>query len=203
MRQAPQASLLADDWGTVIPFAGYSMDYPQLWERYGNEWVEFPHKTEDTYGMMMLYAVERHELPADLSPDGFAIITTGWGAPLPVEGEEPSDDWRPSESAERERVAVALFVARDGSQMSEIRFEKDTKTEPLRETYGSGELVKAADRCAYILWGVEFIARLVLILTDQENNLEDTNRDNLRVRVTELIEAHQMMSDTEEGETEQ
>lgn len=200
MRQAPQAALLANDWGTVIPFAGYKMKYPQLWERYGNEWVEFPHENNDVYGMMMNYAVERDRLPADLSPDGFVIVTTGWGAPLPKDGEQPPIGWRPSDSTEKERVAVGMFVARDGSQMSEIRFERATESEPMREPYGSGELAQAVDRCAYILWGVEFIARLVLILTDNENNLEDTDRANLRDRVSLLIEAHQMMSDTEEGE---
>lgn len=202
MRQAPKAASLADDWGTVIPFSGYEMELPQLWERYGNEWVEYPHKNNDVYAMMMMYAVQRDEMPADLAPDGFAIFTTGWGAPLPKGQDEPSDDWRPSESAERERVALGVFVARDGSQVSEIRFESAAKPDPMRENYASGELAKAVDRCAYILYGVEFIARLVLILTDQENNLEDTDRHNLRDRVSLLIEAHQMMSDTEEGEGE-
>ena len=183
------AETLTNDWGTVIPFAGYSMDNAQVWEKYGSEWVEFPHATDDVYLTLKVFASHRANVPEELAPDAIALMTTGYAAPIDecVDEATGENTTPPSECESRRRVAIAVFVARDASRCTEMRFQDDEHGEGIRESRGSGMLSDAVDLVALSAWGAEYLARLTILAVDESNGLDNSERAEIRDRVSTLL----------------
>ncbi len=187
------AEQLAHEWGTVIPFAGYDMENPQVWEKYGSEWVEFPTVSGDVYITLKHFAELRADVPTELTPDCIAMFTTGFAAPIDDcvdEDGEPS--MAPSKSKNRRRIALGVFVSRDTSRCSVMNFE-DNKDEPIYEASGTGALAEALDLCALSTWGAEYLARLSIIAVDESNGLNDEQRNELKHRVGFMLNSAELI----------
>lgn len=189
------AELRADDWGTVIPFGGFRLDKPQVWERYGSEWVEYPDTDNDVYLTMKQYGVSRVGVPNELAPDVIALMTTGYAAPIdecqdPDTGETTTP---PSECDNRRRVALAVFIARDASRCTVLRFA-DNQGETIKERQGIGALSEALDLAALSAWGSEYLARLTILAIDEDNDLTDYQRNETRQRVERLLASAELLA---------
>jgi hypothetical protein len=187
------AELLASEWGGVIPFAGYEMDTPQIWEKYGSEWVEFPLVSGDIYLSLKTFATHRADVPTELAPDALAIVTTGYAAPIDDCVDDDGEHIAaPSESKNRRRLAIAVFVARDASRVSVMRFA-DEPGETIAERTGSGTLSEAIDLAAVSAWGAEYLARLTILAVDDTNGLSNDERADVRDRVGHLLKSAELL----------
>lgn len=176
----------AADWGTVLPFAGYELPRPSIWELYEGEWVEFPDEHPDIYSLIERYrmsnAIKSERTPV---PDAFAVFTTGWAAP--VEECDPSKTGTPvapSKSENRRRVALCCVYSIDGSRANSIRFEDHPADDLTEDGSGaSGALSDALDECAAVLWGVRFVRGLALSYIDADTE----TRQRVAERVASLM----------------
>lgn len=113
----------------------------------------------DIYGVLVGYGLmgERPDL------DGFAVVTTGWAAPIPAEGVEAMG--RPSEHMERRRVCLLTVVGTEGIG-SRIQFfgaegERQESVDDL-EGVATGALADALLQTGLMVLGdkfAEFVAR--------------------------------------------
>jgi len=180
MTDKTKAELLAEDWGTVLPFAGFRMDTPQLWEQYGGEWVEYPHDLEDVYDLLQgfRFARELNDAVAETNPqpkpEALALITVGWGAPVQDCDPDNPEAVRPSQSENRKRIALGVFVSRDASACSVLRFELEPDAVTV-DKMGTGSLAEALDTAAFYVWGAEYVARLMV---NAERNKDEDGAEN-------------------------
>lgn len=193
MPNKTKAEILVEDWGTVLPFLGFEMDLPQLWEQYGGEWVEYPHKIQDIYDLLDGYSFARQvsdtvgrDNPPE-KPEALAVITVGWGAPVEDIHPEDPNAQRPSQSDNRRRIALAVFICQDGSACSVLRFEDDPKGLTV-DRMGTGSMADAIDKAAFYVWGAEFVARLMVNAErNKDENEEGGNPHPDLVRALPLL----------------
>lgn len=187
----------ATEWGRVLPFSGFELDRPQLWERYGGEWVEHPHDFDDIYILAARFrfrsATRSTALP---TPQAFGVVTTGWAAPLNSDG---TTDCAPSENPNRKRCALLCVYGADGTIATALRFSDNTEEVISGGAEGTGSLADALDACAVALWGTEFVGMFAARATDTAT--DPTTRAALVARLVELTELLND-TDTNEGETE-
>jgi hypothetical protein len=134
-------------------------------------------------------------VPYELSPDVIALMTTGYAAPLdecndPETGETVT---QPSECESRRRIAIAVFIARDASRCSVLRFA-DNEGEVIKERHGIGALSDALDLAATSAWGAEYLARLTILAVDEDNYLTDDQRAEVRERVGRLLNSAELLA---------
>jgi hypothetical protein len=178
------AELLAEDWGTVLPFVGFTMDNPQLWEQYEGEWVQHPHETDDVYQLLDHYRFTNqvNDLTGSSNPKpkphAIAIITTGWGAPITDCDPDNPNSVAPSQSPRKRRIALCVIVARDASSCSVLRFEDDPEG-ITTDRMGTGTLAKEIDSAAFFVWGAEFVARL-MVTAERTKSDNETSPELLR-----------------------
>jgi hypothetical protein len=171
------ATELVADWGTAFPYPdSHDMPRPQIWEIYGKEWVEYPHEENDVYFALLRHRDDRRTTPETKRPQGFALITTGWAAPLDENG-EPSG--APSEHPKRRHLALGAFLSRDGSTASLLRFDDDG--EEVESDDATGNLAGALDLNAATMWGAEWVTRLAIRATE-------TKSSGLISRLAELLQ---------------
>lgn len=180
---------VAQEWGDVLPFSGYELDLPQLWECYNGEWVEYPHIMRDVYDLLGSYFDIHRRTNNENTPSAFALMTTGYAAPI-TDGEELTT--APSAHPGRRRVAVCVVYDRDGSQSSALRFADDLGGDVVTEGgEESGTLAHALDACAVALWGAEWVTRYSLA------------GEVVGARLDRVESARRLLADMNEGENEQ
>lgn len=186
---------VAEAWGRVLPFPGYELDLPQLWECHNGEWVEYPHIMRDVYDLLRSY-FDLHRTTTQPTPSAFALMTSGYAAPI-IDGEPMG---QPSEHPNKLRVALCVVYDRDGSQSSCLRFQGEEK-EDVTTNGGeeSGTLAAALDAVAVVLWGAEWITRYALggdVAGGLAGELDGARLDR-------VASARQLLADMNEGDNEQ
>ena len=155
-----------DNWiGATPKYSGYEMERPEIYERYGSEWVLVPTMLGDIYASLSIYSAQRWERRTEtdlpqLTPSAFVVVTTGWGAPL---GEDGKINGAPSAHPERRRLRVACCYAEDGTRISRLDFGDDGETTETDD--GSGQLAEALDSVGWAIWGEAYGTALMELVT--------------------------------------
>jgi hypothetical protein len=194
-----------DNWvGATPSFSGNEMNSPEIYERYGSEWVLVPTVTSDIYGALAIYSAQRWErrtqsdLP-DLFPSAFVVVTTGWGAPLGADGKV---EGRPSEHAERRRLRVACCYAEDGTRISRLDFGDNAETVETED--GSGQLAEALDSVGWAVWGEGYGSALMELIT-VATTATPSDPDKVKGlvgRLVTVLHASSQVNDDDESEGE-
>lgn len=159
---------LSEEVGAVI-VPRSDMENPELWERYGREWVRFdaPRSFADVYDLISFRAdsfrMNRRVGVNVETPSAVALAVTGWAAPIDPNSGEPSEV-RPSLHAERLRVFVVPFVECDstgGTRLTMYGYGEDGEPVTTTEPLGVGSLAERLDQLGAVLWGGDYLAGLL------------------------------------------
>jgi hypothetical protein len=193
-----------DNWiGATPVYSGDEMNSPEIYERYGSEWVLVPTVTSDIYGALAIYSAQRWErrtqsdLP-DLFPSAFVVVTTGWGAPLGADGKVQG---APSEHPDRRRLRVVCCYAEDGTRVSRLDFGDNGETTETDD--GAGQLAEALDSVGWALWGEGYGSALMELITQATGNPDRADvMKGLVGRLVTVLHASTQVNDDDDDESE-
>lgn len=196
---------LLDEFEQVNPLPAGGLKLPQIWARYGSEWVDEVETLTrvngefiaDVYELLFMFSNLRQYSPEVPTPDALAIVTTGWGAPLGDNGEV---EGRPSEHASRFRVGLVIGILPNGSLMSRMRFLSGDQVGETTDDEGlaTGALAEAADLMAFRVWGSSYTRDIITRWTDGKDSLPEEELRGLGVRVARFVSV--LLSDDDLGE---
>ena len=197
------ASELLEDMGTAVPTPDGVESVAQLWELWGNEWVEGLTSYDDIYLTMNFHAFNHRALDRmgkNAKPDAMAIVCTGWGAPINPETGQLEGADAPSKHPERRRVTLFTVITPRAEVASRVCFGDDEPNDDTEGT-GTGALADGLDACAVAVWGSEFTSALVMnYATAKADGAEPATLARLVSRVENV--APLVVDVLEEGEGE-
>ena len=181
------------------------MEMPEIYERYGSEWVLVPTMTSDIYGALSIFSAQRWERRTEsdlpqLAPSAFVVVTTGWGAPL---GEDGKVNGAPSAHPERRRLRVVCCYADDATRVSRLDFGDNGETTETDD--GAGQLAEALDSVGWAIWGEAYgtaLMELVTVATTATPSDPDKVKGLVGRLVNVLHIASQINEDDDESEGE-
>jgi hypothetical protein len=206
MTQQTLAKSHLDNWiGATPDYSGYEMEMPEIYERYGSEWVLVPTMTSDIYGALSIFSAQRWERRTEsdlpqLAPSAFVVVTTGWGAPL---GEDGKVNGAPSAHPERRRLRVVCCYADDATRVSRLDFGDNGETTETDD--GAGQLAEALDSVGWAIWGEAYgtaLMELVTVATTATPSDPDKVKGLVGRLVNVLHIASQINEDDDESEGE-
>lgn len=164
--------------GTAVAMPSGQLSTAQLWELHGTEWLN-AQTGADIYDLLSEWGGNYET--ATHHPHAFAVLTTGWAAPL---GDDGKVDGRPSEHAERRRVVLFCVVSADGSLASRMVFGDEPDTEPVDDDgTATGALAEALDIAALRVWGRAFVLGLFQRYDAERDGLTDQERETYSRRL--------------------
>lgn len=162
--------------GTAVAMPSGQLSTAQLWELHGTEWLN-AQTGKDIYDLLSEWG-SNYET-ATHHPHAFAVLTTGWAAPLGDNGEV---EGQPSKHPERRRVVLFCVVSADGSLASRMVFGDDP--EPVDDDgSASGALAEALDLAALRVWGKAFVLGLFKRYDAERDGLTDQQRETYSRRL--------------------
>jgi hypothetical protein len=162
--------------GTAVALPTGEISSAQLWELHGQEWLEASN-APDIYELLDKWGNTWET--ATHHPHAFAVLTTGWAAPLGDNGEV---EGQPSKHPKRRRVVLFCVVSADGSLASRMVFGDDP--EPVDDDgSASGALAEALDIAALRVWGRSFVLGLFKRYDAERDGLTDSQRETYSRRL--------------------
>lgn len=177
---------LTDALGVVLPAFDEDtapLPRPLLLECHGGEWVEVPRAlvdTPDIYDALDLYGGYWRGGGNGGAPSAFALVTTGWAAPLAPGEDMPTE--APSAHPERRRVRLVTVLGQGGGVFSRIAFADDGSVVDEGDGLASGALADALDELGAVMWRGVYLDGLGALLAELPDDA-DAVRARLLYRV--------------------
>ena len=188
-----------DNWREATPQPANiePLEFAELWERYGSEWVQVLNHSNDLYSALGIYSANRYdrrtgEMPT-LAPSAVVVVTTGFGAPL---GEDGQIEGRPSEHPERRRLRVVMVCAEDGSRLSRLEFADNGETSEVDD--GTGLLADTLDNLGWSVWGNAYGTALLDLIAEAVGDADKVKK--LVMRLVTVLHTASQVDEESEGE---